>query len=225
MKTWFQNRRAKWRRLKQDSQDGEGESQETKNGERKKMASEDENSSADDESSPLNKEKDSGEEKEEDVDVGADVEVDACEAKTANNFTLPKPNGSNSAFTSNHLGESPVSGIEVGKEQVNNVEFLQFQPQGYTSTNTNPCHRLSSLNPLGQPYYPNQVLHHPQPYNPASYYPNHDYQTQLISPPLQPTFTSINNVSPYEPYSSSYSLSHSLSCVSSSALTIDPSPE
>lgn len=221
MKTWFQNRRAKWRRLKQDGQDGDGENQEAKQNKRKKEASDDDNSSAEDDSSPPNKDK----EPEEDKDEVVSVDMNLSESKNADNFTVHKLNSPNTSFSASHLVDSPVNGFGGVKEPLNNIVSPHFQTPSYTCTTVGSYHRVSPLNSLGQPFYSNQVLHHPQPYHPAPYHPSPDYQTPLYSSHLPQTLSSMNNVPHYEPYATVYTSGQSLPSGPTSALSIEPSPE
>ena len=183
VKTWFQNRRAKWRRLKQDGQDGEKENdnRKLKNEISSKPRSDDENTSTEEESTKENTEKE-----EEIITVDAQ-KLPECKTDQVN-FCYDKSSCSADPYSSSLIGESSY-GLQPIKETGN----AHFQSPNFSvTTPTTIYHRNSTINPLGQSFYPTQVMPHHQTYQPPSYHqPNHDFQSPIFSSNLPlPTITS-----------------------------------
>lgn len=181
VKTWFQNRRAKWRRLKQDGQEGEKEAENAEQGKNaaKKTkhdgTSEEDNGSADDEDSSAY---DDAEKK-----VRKDPEV-KVEVFDQGEFGGLK-GGTNGGGFPVERGEDYASPPGVSSS---------MQDHSHASIS---YHRLPNIGPLSQPYYPNQIP--PQPYhnNNNSY----DYQSPVL-PAIGPTNYTSQPLQQYDNFTS-----------------------
>lgn len=188
MKTWFQNRRAKWRRLKQDSNDPEKTANgESTDGSEKKVkteaTSEDDNLSADDEDSAAedseSKQKENNSEKQTPKENGFEP------------YSLRKlsPTAPNGLYSGSDRSSDSVSAFSNVSSAVPSPS-LQPSTQSLASVSHHaPYQRLPTIGPLAQPYYQGPMAHHPSTYpsQHGGYITSHDYQSNgLAGEPSHP---------------------------------------
>ncbi|XP_076805992.1 uncharacterized protein LOC143449611 isoform X1 [Clavelina lepadiformis] len=208
VKTWFQNRRAKWRRLKQDGgegdKDGENADQSKDEKRRKKEETDEDNVSADDEasSSPLRSSEKA--EKDGNADEGSTKDsVGSCN-NGQNDFSMQKPAPQSDPYSPNN--PSSYNGLPGSAHESESSLVLgpQVQSAAYHGPN-NSYPKVHPMSSLGQHYYTNQMPLMPQPYHPAPYQPSQEYHSSILSPHLsQPLSSSMSAPTQYEPYATSH---------------------
>jgi len=215
VKTWFQNRRAKWRRLKQDSQDGEKENSNNRGMKSDSLTkddrTDDENTSAEEECANEN------------TDTQQHVNLDSqkiteCKPDQQSDFAIDKLSNISDPYSASLIGESSFNGLPVGKE----TENVNFQPQNFSvTTPTSQYSRNSTINPLGSSYFPTQVMH--QTYQPPSFHPAQDYQPPIFSSHLSQPLPTISSSTQFDAYVSNLNSGNNLP--TSSLLSIESTTE
>uniref|UniRef100_H2YCJ2 Homeobox domain-containing protein n=1 Tax=Ciona savignyi TaxID=51511 RepID=H2YCJ2_CIOSA len=175
VKTWFQNRRAKWRRLKQDGHDEEKDSeskQDTKKPKKDNSVNGDEDNNDEENEAPVF-----------DDPENKFAEVKMEDDETRENGVLHTLKSEKISECDDYTSESQNGFEPASSSQLNSQVIAPIPTRSYnTSAMVHDAYnRLPTMAPISPHYYPPPMQHAQQYHQNAAYQTDQEYQSTIIS--------------------------------------------